>query len=144
DASAPDGRVTVALADEFEAERGGPFHFGDWRDEDRFNRGFAECRARKLGSSNFYEAAGTFHIKWAWSGIPTESNSLSYYALVLPSHAIPLRLAIIDPHSGRQYRRTVTRDDQKQRYVIYLKCSSRFGHFDFELRCEFAIDPAGF
>jgi hypothetical protein len=62
------------------------------------------------------------------------------FALSLPVSAFPLKLEVKDPHSSREYRRSVFKDEAKQRYSIYLECRSSFGSFDFNLNCEYRID----
>lgn len=136
--------LVVAFADEYDDERSGPFHFLNDRDERRYQDGFAKCRARKIGRGHFYQKGTSFHVKTSWTGIPTERNWLSYYALSLPEFGIPQRLSVKDPPSNRQYRRSVTRDDERNRYVIYLKCASSHGQFDFSLSCDFVLDHNGF
>ena len=137
--------IVVAFAGEYAEPRHGPFHFLDEDDERRFREGFARCRARRLGTPNFTRDGRSFHVETSWYGIPTERNWLSYYALSLPELAIPQRVSISDPHrAGREYRRFVTRDDDRNRYVIYLECVSSLGRFDFDLACDFGIDSQAF
>jgi len=137
-----DRDIVVAFADEYDEPRHGPFHFLDERDERRFREGFANCRARRLRYPNFVSNGALLHVETSWYGIPTERNSLSYYALSLPEFGIPRLISISDPHrAGHEYRRYVTRDDERNRYVIYLECASSMGRFDFDLACDFVIDP---
>lgn len=136
--------LIVAFDDEYDDKRSGPFHFHDDRDARRYRDGFARCRARKLGDRYFLRTGSTYHVETRWSGIPTERNWLSYYALSLPEFGVPQGLSVADPHAKREYRRTVTRDDQRNRYVVYLQCTSSFGQFDFELSCDFVLDQDGF
>ena len=136
--------LVVAFADEYDNGRSGPFHFRDDRDEHRYRDSFAKCRARKIGSRYFYKKGNTFHVEISWTGIRTERNWLSYYALSLPEFGIPQSLSVNDPRSNREYRRSVTRDDERNRYVIYLECASKYGQFDFQLSCGFVVDNNGF
>jgi hypothetical protein len=137
--------IVVAFADEYEDHRIGPFHFLDDQDARRFSEGFANCKLRKVGSRRFYQRGDIFHVELGWAGIPTERNWLSYYAVSLPEFAVPITLSVWDPHMPeRQYRRTVTRDNQRHRYIIYLECTSSRGAFDFDLSCDFKIDEEGF
>ena len=136
--------LVVAFPDEYEERRVGPFHFLDPKDARRYSDGFAKCNTRKIGSRYFYRDGPNFHVETGWAGIPTEKHWLSYYALSLPEHGIPVRLAITDPHSGREYKRRVTRDDQHERYVIFLECVSSIGRCDFDLSCDFSIAPDRF
>lgn len=141
-----DQHIVVAFAHEYAEPMEGPFHFLEPEDERRFRESFAQCRARLLSLKNFSKNRDVFQVKsLRWSGIPTERNYLSYYALSLPEFAIPRRISITDPHrSHHEYTRTVRRNDDQKRYVIYLECSSRVGRFDFELNCDFVIDRDGF
>ena len=136
--------LVVAFADEYDEMRSGPFHFLSHTDEHRYRDGFAKCRARQIGSGHFYRKGESFHVETSWTGIRTERNRLSYYALSLPEFSIPHRLSVADPHTSREYRRSVTRDDKRNRYVIYLQCTSSYGQFDFRLSCDFVLDPTGF
>jgi hypothetical protein len=137
--------IDFAYPDKFDADRSGPFHFLDEADEERFSRGFAVCRARKMGKTSWTRDGNNFHLELAWTGIPTKSDYHSFYVLSLPEYGVPLQLSITDPHTpGREYQRYVTRDKKRRRYVIYLGCSSQFGTFDFELRCDAKIDELGF
>ena len=136
--------LVVAFADEYDERRSGPFHFLSDMDEHRYRNGFAKCRARKIGSRYFYRNGESFHVETSWTGIQTERNWLSYYALSLPEFSIPYRLSVTDPRTSREYRRSVTRDDKRNRYVIYLQCTSSYGQFDFQLSCDFVLDPHGF
>ena len=139
------GEIVVAFADEYDEQRSGPFHFLDKNDAKRFEQGFADCRVRKVGRAYFHFANGIFHFEAKWSGIPTERQWLSYYALSLPEFAIPVRLSIADPHRpGKEYGRAIRRDDARRRYVIYLECSSSIGRFDFVISCDFEINEERF
>ena len=136
--------IVVAFPDEYDEPRFGVFHFLDEREALRFREGFANCRVRKLGANAFFKT-DAYNFRTNWIGIPTERGWLSYYALSLPEFAIPQSISISDPHkSGREYRRNVSRDDQRNRYVIFLECSSSIGRFDFNLECKFDIDSVGF
>lgn len=136
--------LVVAFADEYDDKRSGPFHFLNDREEHLYRDSFANCRARKIGRKHFYQTGDSFHVETSWKGIQTERNWLSYYALSLPKFAIPQRLSVMDPHSNREYRRSVTRDDERHRYTIYLECSSSYGKFDFQFSCDFVLDSNGF
>jgi hypothetical protein len=137
--------LIVSFADEYDEPRDGPFHFHDEEAGRRFSEGFAQCRRRKIGPRYFFRTETSYHVELGWSGIPTAPTTLSYYALSLPENAIPTVLSITNPRAGKsEYRRTVSRDDKRLRYVIYLECSSPAGRFDFELSCDFEIDPEQF
>lgn len=136
--------LVVAFADEYDERRSGPFHFLSQTDEHRYRDGFAKCRSRKMGSGHFYRKGESFHVETSWTGMRTEWNWLSYYALSLPEFSIPHRLSVADPRTNREYRRSVTRDDERNRYVVYLRCTSSHGQFDFQLSCDFVVDNRGF
>ena len=98
-----------------------------------------------MGTGRFRRNQDGYHFETAWRGLSTERHSLSYYALSLPEFGVPSKISIVDPHSlNRNYRKTVTRDDQRKRFVIYLECRSQLGSFDFDLACDFVIDPRSF
>jgi hypothetical protein len=144
--------LIVALPDEYDEPRDGPFHFHDPKAALRFSKGFAQCRLRRLGSRHFFrKGAATYHVDLRWAGLPTTGDVLlTYYALSLPKNAFPIKLSVTDQYPPRgQYRRTVTRDDQRRRYVVYLDCSPwqqvrTNPTFNFDLSCDFEIDPARF
>jgi hypothetical protein len=139
------GELVVAFPDEYNELRSGPFHFHDPENERLFEEGFAQCTARRLAGRAFTKNQETFHTETSWYGIPTERNCISYYALSLPRFAVPRNVSIIDPHKrSKEYRRRVSRDDARERFVIYLECSSSYGRFDFELSLDYVIDPDGF
>jgi hypothetical protein len=45
--------LIVAFPDEYAERREGPVQFLDSTDEDRFSKGFADCKMRRLSSSRF-------------------------------------------------------------------------------------------
>lgn len=137
-------RLTIAFADEYEEPRSGPFHFLDDRHESAFRRAFAECKTRRVSGSRFSCSDGVHHFLTSWAGIPTERQRLSYYALCLPAHAIPTKVRFTDPRSGREYKKTIVRDDQCERFVLYLECRSSHGAFDFSLEVNFQITAEKF
>lgn len=137
-------RLVVAFADEYDEPRSGPFHFLDQRYSQEYVQGFATAQIRRVAKRRFYMQNDFYHFNTSWAGIPTMRNHLTYYALSLPSHAIPQDIRIIDPHSGGQYRKNVSRDDLRNRFIIYLECRSSKGIFDFILETEFRIKPTEF
>jgi|688.fasta_scaffold201919_2 hypothetical protein len=143
---APDYRrkLVVAFADEYDEHRAGPFHFLDPTMSRAYDRGFASAQARKVSRKNFHVDGEVFHFETSFQGIPTKPNCLTYYALSLPEYAIPETISVFDPHSGREYRKNVTRDDVRNRFVVYLECRSSRGVFDFELKTQFKIDRVAF
>lgn len=128
----------IALADEYDDPRDGPFHFLDRRYAERFSREFGECPARRVGKSRFRRLDDCYEFRTSWEGITTKMNELSYYALSLPEYAIPEEIRITDPMGPKhEYQKEVIRDDHKKCFVVYLKCSSRLGSFNFHLFCKF-------
>jgi hypothetical protein len=138
-------QLWVAFPTDYDEPRNSPFYFQQPNYEKKFDKGFAECQARRITKNNFYEREGIFTYKTSWQNIPTERNTLSYYALYLPEFAVPIEINLLDPYSeGRQYKRTVFKDDQQPRYIIYLQCASRYGVFSFDVICKFRNDEEGF
>lgn len=138
------GELWVAFPTDYDEPRESPFYFQNENYDDKFNQGFAECRARKVNKKNYYEENGLFTYKADWHNIITERSHTSYYALYLPEFAIPVKLRLINPYNGKEYKRTVFKDEQRPRYIIYLQCSSKFGRFNFQLNCVFIKDESGF
>lgn len=136
--------LTIAFADEYEEPRSGPFHFLDTRHEHRFAKAFAECKVRQVSGTRFNVEDGVYRFLTSWAGIPTERQRLSYYALCLPQSAVPRQVRFTDPRSGREFRKAVIRDDQRNRFVLYLECRSSHGAFDFALEVLFQIEPDTF
>ena len=143
----PDFRkpLIVAFGDEYDEPRGGPFHFLDERYDSVFRESWASCRVRKVGGARFRKEDKFYTFETSWLGIPTQRHSLTYYALSLPEFAIPESIELTDPHRfGKQYGKSVYRDDQRNRFVVYLECRSSRGTFDFDLRAMFRINPRDF
>lgn len=139
------GQLWVAFPTDYDEPRNGPFYFQNPQDDERFNEGFATCQARRITRNNFFETDGLFTYKTTWQNIPTERNSLSYYALYLPEYAVPTEIQLLDPFSeGRQYKRTVFKDEQQPRYIIYLQCASRYVMFSVDIVCKFKKDENEF
>ncbi|MEG3857937.1 CHAT domain-containing protein [Microcoleus sp. herbarium12] len=128
----------IALADEYEDSREGPFHFLERRYAKRFSREFGECPVRRVGKTNFNRLNDSYEFSTSWQGISTKMNCISYYALSLPEYAVPQEIRITDTmRPDKQYRKTVIRDDQKKCFVIYLECTSCLDSFNFDLFCRF-------
>lgn len=140
----PGSPITIARADEFDEPHSGPFHFLDGQDRDTFEKGFAECKRWKLSESDFTLADGMYRFRTSWEGIPTERNSLSCYSLLLPECAVPVEIRFNDPHSGREYSKSVIRDNRHKCFVAYLECRSSYGSFDFQLEARFRNDESNF
>lgn len=139
------GQLWVAFPTDYDEPRNSPFYFQHPNYDRKFNEGFAECQARRITKNNFNELNGVYTYKATWQNITTERNSVSYYALYLPEFAVPIDIQLLDPFTeGRQYKRTVFKDEQQPKYIIYLQCASRFGTFSFNLICKFKMDKEGF
>jgi hypothetical protein len=136
--------MTVALANEYAEPRVGPFHFLDPKDEQSFSEGFATGKVRKLSETRFKNEDGHYRFHTSWLGIPTARGELSYYALSLPEFAIPETVELSDPRSQRPYNKTVLKDEDRHRFVLYLECRSSHGTFDFQLDASFRIDKKEF
>jgi hypothetical protein len=79
------GDMVVAFAKEYQGGRAGPFHFLDEADERRFAEGFANCRARKLGTDAFRREGRSFHVHIGWTGIPTQSSAYHITRYLYPN-----------------------------------------------------------
>lgn len=131
--------LVVAFSDEYDEPRVGPFHFLDDTYAAEFAKSIATAKCRKVGPRRFHAAGSGFHYDTSWLGIPTERHWLTYYGLSLPEYAVPTQIRIFDPHTGTEYKKSVSRDDQRKRFNVYLECRSSRGAFDFVLECEFEI-----
>ena len=142
--SEPNSEIIVAFADEYEEPREGPLYFLDKEYTEIFTKGFAKCESRRLGKK-FRYLNNQYEINISWRGITTKPNELSLYSLSLPKYAVPQSINIEDPQKlSREFRRNVIRDDQHNRFIIYLECRSKYGLFDFDLNCKFSIDSLNF
>lgn len=143
-----DGRIgdlVIAFADEYNEPREGPFHFLNSRYEKAYNNGFKQCCVRKLGKNRFLYEGNIIKFNTGWKGIPTKRNELSYYALYLPEYAAPIGIHVFNPYfPGKEFKRSITKDLDKNRYIIYLECRSSYGTFDFDIECKFYIDHETF
>lgn len=131
--------LVVAFCDEYDEPREGAFHFLNDSYAAAFASGFATAMCRKAGNRRFYKSDSGFHFETSWIGIPTEQHQLTYYALSLPEFAVPSRISVYDPHTQREYKKSVNRDEQRRRFNIYFECRSFLGSFDFILETEFVI-----
>jgi hypothetical protein len=136
--------MTVAFANEYADPRVGPFHFLDPKDEQSFKDGFATGKVRQLSEVRFKNENGLYKFHTSWLGIPTTRGELSYYALSLPEFAVPEAVQFSDPRSSRPYGKTVIKDKERHRFVLYLECRSSHGSFDFQLDTTFRIDEKEF
>ncbi len=139
------GDLIVAFADEYNEPHKGPFHFKTVKHETVYNKKMEKAKARRLGAGYFVKEGNEYIFRTQWEGIPTERQKLSYYALMLPTNAVPTQIRIYDPLSDDfQYNRSIRRDDFNKCYIIYLECKSRKGVFNFNLECSFIIDEKQF
>ena len=139
------GDLWVAFPTDFEEPRTGPFYFQNPAYEKKYVGNVAECQARKISRENFYQMNGIFTYKSSCHNFPTENEALTYYALYLPEYAVPINVNIFDPiNHNIKFKRTVIKDNQKPRYIIYLKCSAPSGNFSFDLECAFKKNEDGF
>ena len=136
--------LIVAFPDKYAEPRLGPFHFLDSADEQRFVKGSADCKMRRLAPSRFRRTNDSIYFLADWSGIPTQQGSLTLYSLLLPCDAIPTSIHFRDPRSDREFRKKVYRDDEQRRYALYLECRSSYGSFDFVLETKFVQDSNRF
>jgi hypothetical protein len=132
-AAEPGHRLTVAFADEFTDPRSGPFHFTAERNEKAFAEGFANRYVRKLSESLFSVSGDEYHLELPWQG--RQRN----YALSLPEFAVPSEIRVTDPRSNKPLYKYVVRDDQRNRFVIYINRQWSRADFDFVLVARFRI-----
>ncbi|WP_414755841.1 hypothetical protein [Anabaena sp. CCY 9910] len=141
----PNSEIIVAFADEYEEPREGPVYFLDKEYRDTFIKGFAKCESRRLGKRTFRFLNNQYELNIFWRGITTEVNQLSLYSLSLPIYAVPHIIQIRDSqNSSREFKRDVVKDEQNNRFIIYLECRSKYSLFDFDLNCKFSIDNLNF
>lgn len=139
------GDLWVAFPTDYDEPRTGPFYFQNPSYEKQYDTNVAQCTARKIASDSFYNENGLYTFKTIWHSLPTENEALTYYALYLPEYAVPTAVSLYDPrNTDKQYKRTILKDKQKPRYIIYLQCSSKHGVFNFNLECKFREDKRGF
>ena len=139
------GRLIVAFPPDYEEPRTGPFYFQSTNYQNKYDQGFAECRSHVIAPQNYFSEEDVFTYKAVWQNIPTEKMSSSYYALYLPEYAIPVSVEVLDPFKeGKEFRRTIIKDNQQPRYIVYLQCVSQYGVFTFNLKCRFKKDELGF
>lgn len=132
--------LIIAFPDEFEEPRESPFYFLDQEDTKRFNEGFAECQSRRLGKRSFFYQDKNYHFRSQWREISTKSQEITYYTLSLPQYAIPVGLEITNPSQPeQQFKRSIIKDEQNFRFIIYLSCRSSYGRFNFDLSVKFTI-----
>ncbi|PZR01576.1 MAG: hypothetical protein DI539_28390, partial [Flavobacterium psychrophilum] len=139
------GDLCVAFPNEYAGERSAPFYFQNVEYENIFQEKEAKSKQKKLLSSNFYQSDDGFVFERKRQSIPTEKQSLTYYTLYLPLYAVPTNIQVTDTlPPGKQFTKNVFRDDQTNRYIVYIKCSSRYGLFNFNIFCRFHLDQQNF
>jgi hypothetical protein len=139
------GDLWIAFPTDYASERNAPFYFLDKEYETSFHKKQANCRQIKLSAENFYQGCDSHIFKTTWQRIPTERQSLTYYALYLPEYAIPTDVKVTDTrNTAREFTKNVFRDDEKNRFVVYIKCTSKFGQFNFDILCKFYFDKTDF
>lgn len=138
--------LVISFGNEYDEPRNGPFHFLDETHENTFREAFANCRTRQLSTDSFQSEGPICTFSTSWIGIPTEQRTFTYYALSLPEYAVPMSIEVTDPHvHGRNYKKSVYRDDTRGRFVVYVECRSSRGRFDFNLRVTFELrDKEGY
>jgi len=139
------GDLWIAFPTDYSGKRDAPFYFLDNKYETIFHSKKADCRQTKLSSKNFHSDGENYFFETTWQRIPTERHSLTYYALYLPEFAIPSQIKVTDTRdTSRQFTKNVFRDDEKNRFVVYIECTSKFGQFNFSISCHFHPDKATF
>jgi hypothetical protein len=133
-AAEPGHRLTVGFADEFTDPRSGPFHFIAERNEKAFAEGFANREVRKLSELLFAVSGDEYRLELPWQG------RQRFYALSLPEFAVPSEIRVKDPHSNKPLYKCVVRDDQRNRFVIYINRQWSRADFDFVLVVRFRIE----
>ncbi len=135
------GDLWVAFPTDYSGERNAPFYFLDKEYESIYLSKTANCRQIKLSDKNFYQRGEDYIFETKWQRVPTERQSLTYYALYLPEYAIPTEIFVTDTRdANKQFSKNVFRDDEKSRFVIYVECTSKFGQFNFNIYCRFHFD----
>ena len=137
-------RIAIALLEEYDNPALGPFHYLDPQDERRFKEKYDCAPLRRLGSSRLRRLGSGWEFNTQWTEIPTTRGDLTYYSILLPEYGIPTAVRFLDPHSRKEYRKRVVRDDARRRFVLYLECRSSRGNFDFKLQVMFWVSRDSF
>lgn len=139
------GDLWVGFPTDNASERNAPFYFLDKEYEINFHKKQSNCRKVILSEKNFYQERNNHIFTTSWQRIPTERQSLTYYALYLPEFAIPTEIRVTDTReTTREFTKNVFRDDERNRFVIYIECTSRVGIFNFNIFCSFHFDKTDF
>ena len=132
-----DGRLVVALPDEYDDPRDGPLHFLDEQDATRFAEAYARCRIRRVGHKKLKRRDQDLSFSTEWRGIGARRHpGLGLYVLSLPRDAMVNRLTIVDPRTGAPIPCSVVRDDARRRFTMYVES---IGPLDFDLACELTL-----
>ena len=139
------GDIWIAFPPDYDDERNTPFYFLDEEYQTIFLSEFASSGTRKLPKSKFYNIGKDFFFKTNWYGIPTSMGEVTYYAFYFPEFAIPTEIKITGTFNNEyEFSKNVLRDDQKNRFVVYLECKSNSASFDFNIFCIFHHDSVNF
>jgi hypothetical protein len=143
--SADKENMWVAFPPEYEEKRDGPFHFLDEKYEYIFRDKQSSCKKRQMSTEKFFSIDEVFYVSITWSRIPTKNSSLTYYALYLPEFAIPIKIDVCDTLIyDKRFKKSVFKDKEKNRFVVYIDCSSKFQQFSFSLKASFCRDETNF
>lgn len=135
------GELWISFPDEYLEERNSPFHFLDKKYKKHFESKQEKGRITKLSEKRFSKKGNDFYFNTLWNGIRTERFELTFYSIYLPEFAVPTEIKITDsnpPHN--EFKKTVYKDLEKNRFVIYLECRSKVGIFNFTLNSKFHED----
>ncbi len=139
------GDLWVAFPGDYGDERDGPFFFLDREYKTWFDTKRANCRHARIAPECFFKEGKDYVFRTEWHRVPTLRGYLTYYALYLPEFAVPTEISFSDPYAkGKEYARTVFRDDENNRFVLYIECSSRRGTFSFDTFAKFHFDESNF
>ena len=140
------GELWVSFPGDSKGKRNGPFYFLDKQYETMFSEKSANCMHSDIADDKFQGENGNFTFLTEWHrNIRTSKDTLTYYALYLPEFAVPTLVEFTDPALGnRPYKKTVFRDNDRNRYVLYLDCPAVSGRFNFDLKVIFHKQTEGF
>ena len=139
------GDLWIAFPGDYDGQRNSPFYFLDREYETNFHSKVANSRHVRIAKENFYQQDNETIFQTKWHKITTKWGETTYYALYLPEYAVPSEIKVTDPYkSAKEFTRSVFRDDEKNRFVIYIECSSRYGVFSFDLWIRFQRDQLNF
>jgi hypothetical protein len=132
------GELWISFPDEYLDERNSPFHFLDKKYQNHFQNQQQNGRVVNLGKKRFFENNKIYHFNTLWNGIRTQRNELTFYSLYLPEFAVPTEIKICDSFPpNNEFKKSVYKDIDKNRFVIYLECRSKIGIFNFKMNTIF-------